>query len=220
MEITQTPFTLPRRALLAGLAALAPAQAFAALPASRKLAFAVFRNGTRIGEQVMSFGGSEAAPVVETSVDMTVKIGPVPVYRYRHRATERWAGGAFESLETTTNANGKAQKVSARREGGRVTIETEKTRLAAPDNAAPLTHWNSAALSRPLFNPQLGKLLKVSVSRGGAAPVKLASGASVSAVEWSVRGDAQIDNWYDTAGVWTALRGKLEDGSTMEYRRF
>ena len=32
-------------------------------------------------------------------------------------------------------------------------------------------------------------------------------------------GEAQIDNWYDEAGVWTALRGRLDDGSTMDYRR-
>ena len=36
---------------------------------------------------------------------------------------------------------------------------------------------------------------------------------------WAVRGDAEIDDWYDTDGSWAALKGKLEDGSTMEYKR-
>ncbi|MDO8324352.1 MAG: hypothetical protein Q7T23_15595, partial [Phenylobacterium sp.] len=60
--------------------------------------------------------------------------------------------------------------------------------------------------SGPLFNPQGGKILKVTVRRGGAN-------------HWAVRGEAEIDNWYDEAGVWTALKGKLEDGSRIEYRR-
>jgi hypothetical protein len=36
---------------------------------------------------------------------------------------------------------------------------------------------------------------------------------------WSVRGEAEIDDTYDESGVWTALRGKLKDGSMIEYRR-
>ena len=52
----------------------------------------------------------------------------------------------------------------------------------------------------------VGKLLKVTARR-------------VSVSHWTVRGEAEIDDFYDEAGVWTALKGKLEDGSRIEYRR-
>ena len=71
----------------------------------------------------------------------------------------------------------------------------------------------------PLFNPQTGKLLKLSVRQRGPETIILGDGRSLSAQRVSFTGDAQIDNWYDEAGVWTALRGRLDDGSTMEYRR-
>jgi hypothetical protein len=32
-------------------------------------------------------------------------------------------------------------------------------------------------------------------------------------------GESQIDDWYDSAGEWVALRGKVKDGSVLEYRR-
>lgn len=194
-----------RLILLGGLALAAPVPLRAGTPASRKLAFAVFRNGARVGEHHMAFSGDPASPTVTTDVQMLVKLGPVPVYRYIHHAVERWAGGAFASLETTTNGNGKLQKVSARRTESGVVIEGGKGRIIGPAGAAPFTHWNPEVFGKPLFNPQEGQMLKVTAVRKGAT--------------WSVRGEAEIDDTYDAAGVWTALRGKLKDGSTMEYRR-
>jgi hypothetical protein len=194
-----------RLILLGGLTLAAPHPLWAAPPASRRLAFAVFRNGTRVGEHHMAFSGDAASPTVTTDVQMLVKLGPVPVYRYIHHAEERWAGGAFSSLETSTNGNGKLQTVSARRTDSGLVIETGKSRVVGPANAAPFTHWNPEVFGKPLFNPQEGRMLKVTAARKGAT--------------WSIRGEAEIDDTYDAAGVWTALRGKLKDGSTMEYRR-
>ena len=197
---------IDRRLLLAaGLTAL-PGLGFAATPANRRLVFKVLRNGTQIGEHQMSFAGDPASPTVTTDVRMSVKLGPVPVFRYRHHAVERWTGGRFVSLETTTDSNGKAERVSARRTDGGVVIETAKGRTTGSAGLRPFTHWNPEVLSGPLFNPQGGKILKVTARRIGAN-------------HWAVRGEAEIDNWYDEAGVWTALKGKLEDGSRIEYRR-
>ena len=207
-----------RRVLLAASSLLLfPISAIGA-PASGKLAFAVFRNGVRVGDHTMTFAGAPGAMTVSTQVAMTVKLGPVPVYKYSHRAVEKWSGGKFASLETTTNGNGKIQKVTARRTDTGVTIEAGKGRVVAAATAAPFTHWNPAVLAGPLFNPQDGKILRVSARKGGREAVKTATG-SVNATRWSVTGDAQIDDWYDDAGNWTALKGKLEDGSMMEYRR-
>ena len=137
---------------------------------------------------------------------MVVRLGPVPIYRYRHHAVERWTGGRLASLDTTTNANGKAQTVTARPGEGGLVIETGKGRIVGPADAAPLTHWNTAAFAGPLFNPQEGKMLKVRTARAEAG-------------HWTIRGEAEIDDFYDPDGVWSGLRGKLKDGSTMEYRR-
>lgn len=199
--------SIRRRTLLAaGLGTLLPAPVLAAVPASGRLAFAVFRNGTKVGEHRMSFDGAAGDVAVTTEVEIVVRLGPVPVYRYRHQASERWAGGRFERLSTTTVANGSRKQVTATRGGSGVTIQGPAGRVQAPPAAAPLTHWNPQALDQPLFNPQEGKLLKVTVRRTGPG-------------RYAIRGDAEIDNTYDEAGVWRALRGKLEDGSTMEYRR-
>ena len=196
---------MARRELIVGAAGavLAPAVARAA-PSG--LGFQVFRNGARIGEHRMSFSGDAAARTVTTEVAMTVKLGPVPIFKYAHKAVERWAGGKWVSLETTTNSNGKRQSVSARAMDGFVQIEGPAGLVRGPADAVPLSHWNQASFGRPLFNPQEGKMLKVRCT-----PVKPG--------HWAIRGEAEIDDFYDPGGAWLALKGKLDDGSLMEYRR-
>src|SRR5688500_14765906 len=195
-----------RRELILGGAGLvlAPGAALAALP--NRLAFTVFRNGTKVGEHVIVFTGDDNARTATTNVAMTVKVGPVPVYKYKHTAIEKWVDGKWASIETTTNGNGKLTRASARQMGTYVALTGPGGASRGPANALPLSHWNQGNFGKPLFNQQEGKMLKVTVNQ-------------VRPGHWQVRGEAEIDDWYDASGNWLALKGKLEDGSTMEYKR-
>ena len=194
-----------RRELILGGAwlAMAPGAALAVPP---RLAFAVFRNGTKVGEHVIVFSGDDAARTATTNVAITVKVGPVPVYTYKHNAVEKWLDGKFASIDTSTNGNGKLTKASAKQMGTYVAISGPAGAVRGPANALPLSHWNQANFGKPLFNQQEGKMLKVICTQ-------------VKPGHWQVRGEAEIDDFYDASGNWMALKGKLEDGSTMEYKR-
>jgi hypothetical protein len=184
-----------------------------------RLAFAALRNGHKIGEQHMTFAEGDGL-TVRTEVEMTVKLGPLTLYRYRHDATERWRDGRFQGLDTRTMDNGKALQVSARREDDRVTITPAAGgALRAGKDALPFTHWNRAIARAPLFNPQDGKLLRESVAAPVSGSVMLADGTSRAAEGVAFRGDADIEDWYGGDGVWTGLTGRLKDGSLLEYRR-
>ena len=154
---------LSRRAVLAcGL--ILPLAPRLALAAPKNLSFAVFRNGSKIGEHHVNFTGDEANLTATTDATMTVKIGPVPVFKYHHHALEKHAGGVFASLETATTTNGKDEKVTAERNAGGVHMDCTygKTVLSADTN--PMNHWNEQIFSgAPLFNPQTDEFLKVKV---------------------------------------------------------
>jgi hypothetical protein len=96
---------------------------------------------------------------------MTVKVGPVPVYRYKHSAVERWANGRFQSVEATTNGNGKITKAAGRAAAGAVQISGPYGNVRGPADAVPLSHWNQASFGKPMFNQQEGKLLKITTTR-------------------------------------------------------
>ena len=200
-----TANALPRRAVLAGGLSL-PFRPSPSVAAPKTLSFAVFRNGVRIGDHQVSFAGEGETLTATAEAFLVVKLGPVPVYRYRHHAVETRVGGAFSTLVTATDSNGKAEKVSARRDGGVMRISCPAGDLTAPADLNPITHWNPAVFSGPLFNPQNGKLLKARATRAGAG-------------HWQIRGDTEIDDYYDDAGAWQSLKGKLDDGSMIEYRR-
>jgi hypothetical protein len=220
---------LDRRILLTtGLGALGsvftltPASAKpTALPSGGQLQFKVYRKGALLGEHAMTFTREAGQLVVQTHVDLLAKLGPVPLLHYQHEATERWTGDRFDSLQTTTTSNGKTQAVQAHRiDGGGLTIQpAEGAAYTARDGVLPLTHWNRQMMDAALFNPQDGKMLREQATARGAEAVQLADGRTVAATRYSLYGDSQIDDWYDSTGVWTALRGKIKDGSTLDYRR-
>ncbi len=211
---------LQRRAFLTGgLCALAAPGLAMAEPFPQRLAFTVLRNGKTIGQQSMTFETGDGL-TVRSVVEMTVKVGPISLYRYRHEATERWRGDLFHSLETRTDDNGKTLRVSARRDGDLIRIaQASGAEIVASAQALPFTHWNRRIAAAPLFNPQDGKLLKERGAPAGPGLITLADGSSRRAEAVVFRGDASIEDWYDQDGVWTALKGRLKDGSELEYRR-
>jgi hypothetical protein len=198
--------SMPRRAFLAG-GLLLPLMPRLALAAPKNLTFGVYRNGSHIGEHHVSFTGEDASLVATTDAVMVVKIGPVPVFRYHHHALERHASGVFASLETSTTTNGKDEHVVAERTSAGVHVDCPYGKNTFAADANPMNHWNEQIFSgAPLFNPQTGKLLKVRVAKVAPGHV-------------TIRGETEIDDFYDEAGVWQSLTGKLDDGSKVEYRR-
>lgn len=215
---------LTRRAFLAtglacGLSTPAAART-GGWPATGRLAFEVWRGKQRIGRHSLEFRGDDQDFTVAIDAEMVVKLGPVPVFRYRHQATESWRGGRFAELHSTTGSNGKREAIDAVRSSEGVVIRTlaGKTLSAVP-GSLPLTHWNREALLQPLFNPQTGAVVRKAVSRQDAQSVALADARTIPASRYTLTGDAQIVDWYDGAGVWAGLRGRAEDGSYIEYRR-
>jgi len=212
---------LTRRTLLAASfasASLGAARAQSSRPNGR-LVFAVWRNNSNIGRHSLTFSGGEQDFAVAIDAVMAVSLGPVPLFKYHHQATETWRGGQFVELQSHTTSNGKLESVSAVRGPDGVTIRTGAGVHAMPAAAMPLTHWNPRALQGPLFNPQTGAAMHESVSRQSGQTARMGDGRMAPATRYTLAGDAQIVDWYDANGTWVALRGKAPDGSFLDYRR-
>jgi hypothetical protein len=203
----EIPAKLSRRAIVAG-GLILPLMPSLARAAPGSLAFAVYRNGNHIGEHHVSFAGDGAGFTATTDAVMTVKIGPVPVFKYHHHAVERHADGmVFTALVASTSSNGKEERVEAERTGGGVRVDCTYGKTTLSADANPMNHWNREIFAGgPLFNPQTGKVVKVRIARPAPNHV-------------TIRGEAEIDDYYDDAGTWQSLTGKLDDGSKVEYRR-
>lgn len=184
-----------------------------------RLAFRVLRNDGQIGTHVLTFSTAGGMRVVRVATDIRVGLGPVTLYRYTHRAEERWARDRFEALDAETNDNGTSTRTTARREEEGLRVEgPEAGTYLAPAEALPMTHWTMRILETPLISPQSGKLLRPTVTRLGRDPVLTAAGA-IPAERFALRGDPDLDTWYDAAMAWAGLRLTARDGSTIRYER-
>ncbi|HEY7899602.1 MAG TPA: DUF6134 family protein [Caulobacteraceae bacterium] len=205
-----------RRYLLAGALALATPALGATLPAE---SFEVWRSGRRIGRRTIAFNG-QGGDIEATIEDViAVGLGPLILFRYHHQAREIWRGGAFSTLTSHTMTNGRREQVVAERTGAGVRVSGDKGAQWLPAEAAPLTHWNMAALKRPLFNPQTGAAMRERLVSSTPGRAQLAGGASLAATRCILSGEAAITDWYDQSGRWVGLRAKANDGSIVDYRR-
>lgn len=208
-----------RRGVLAGgilLAAPRPASASLPVPPARRLAFAIVRKGDSIGTHVLTFEPAGDRLTVNVAADIAVSLGPIVLFRYRHRATERWENGQVMSVDSETNDDG--TRVTARmwREGGPLLVESTGTpRYTAPPDASPATHWNRTMLNGPLINTQNGKLMRPTVTPLGTGTIP---GYNRPASGFSLRGDADLDTWYDSVPGWVGLRFNGKDGAEIRYQ--
>jgi hypothetical protein len=206
-----------RRALLTAAFAAVPGWASAAPP---DLRFDVLRDGRGIGHHVVTFRRDGDALLASTVVEIAIRLGPLVLYRYFHSVRETWRNGQFAMLDSDTDDNGTPHKVHAARAGDHVLVEaTEAPPRMLPAETIPLTHWNMLCMERPLFNPQDGVPVDSRIVARGEETVTLADGRMVRAARFSLAGKVALDDWYDDAHVWTALRSIGKDGSTIDYRR-
>jgi Family of unknown function (DUF6134) len=187
---------------------------------TKNLCFNVMRNGGRIGQHSIGFRAEGGILIASISLEIMVRLGPIPLFRYSQKVSETWRDGGFLTFESETDENGKRHRVRATRTAENVIVESSTTgRKVFGPQAIPLTHWNVLCMERPLFNPQDGASVPARVEARGDEVVALADGGKVQATRYSLLTKPVLDNWYDGERVWTALRTSGTDGSTIEYRR-
>jgi hypothetical protein len=157
---------------------------------------------------------------VHIVVDIVVRLGPLPLYRYNHSNIETWVGDTLQGFAATTNDNGTRKQVVARRENGPLMVEAGKLHYAAPLEAIGNTYWNPRTLKVPLIDTEEGRLLAPHVADQGVAPVQRADGRDITAQHYALSGDLAVELWYADAKPapnWVALALTGRDGSRITY---
>lgn len=172
--------------------ALAPSMASAA---DLDAAFDIIRKGDRIGFHAVNVEETgDGGFRVETRIEMKVKLGPVPVFRYKHISTELWRDGSLVSLESTTDNNGKEERLDVRREGDGLLIDGTRYKGEGPADAVPSSYWNKAIVStRTLLDTQNGRLIDVTVANLG----QTSSPTGAKAEQHRLSGSVDLNLWYD-----------------------
>ena len=206
---------VPRRAVLAlpglALAGLAlpgglAGPALAIPPGGYR--WRILRDGSPIGTHRVAVGVDGASRTAATDVEIVVRLAGFTVYRYTHSFTETWDGPRLVSLRSRSDRNGTPGAVTVRREGDALVVEGGPDgTVRLPGNAAPLSWWDPAVLTRPLFE----------VTTGRPEPTLAREGAANGASRWRLSASPNSEATYDAAGNWTGYATRGTDGSAVTY---
>ena len=176
------------------------------IPQSNALAFAVLRNGTKIGEQRLSFVRHGDALTVHNHVALRVLVLTVPVFHYAMAVTEHWSSGGFISAASQVNDDGRMLAVTVRRDPDSVFIErTGKPAYRAPAAALPFTHWNKAVIGNPLINMETGNTDHPHVAKLGWYNLPTLPSGSITARRYRLTGSVHLSDYYDEQDLWAGL---------------
>lgn len=158
-------------------------------------AFDIIRKGDRIGYHAVDIEEmADGAIRVETRIAMQVKLGPIPVFNYEHLATEIWRDGKLQSVESTTDNNGKDESLRALREGDTLNIDGTRYKGPAPGDAVPSSYWNKAIIkATTLLDTQNGRLIDVTIANLGETP----SPTGDLAEQHRLTGSVDLNLWYE-----------------------
>lgn len=158
--------------------------------------FTVLRDGAPIGTHRIRTEQAGDETRVSVDIDLRVKVAFITVYRYSHRNRETWRGGRLVAIDTRTDDNGTKQFVRGRATPAGFAVESSSGSRLLPADILPTSYWRPIPTDRTqLLDTQKGRILDVRVRREGAD--KLTAG--LSATRYAVRGDLDLDLWYDGA---------------------
>jgi len=203
-------------AAMLGLGA-APAGAQPALPGN--LVFRVLRNGTEIGTHRVSFSAAAGGRVmVQTRIELAMKLAFITAFRYRQEADELWQGDRVVWVKCRTDDDGDVTEVSGALNGSRFRLTGPAGIVTTrPDVFTSNSLWNARVVDhRALIDLQRGDEVDLAVRRVGEARVRAAA-AEVTAEHYQIE-TARIlaDLWHDTTGRWVKAMFKIR-GHTIEY---
>jgi len=174
-----------------------------------------------IGEHRFSIAaGQDAAEYTLISeAAFAVRMLGVTVYRYRHRAVERWRGDCLVALSSETDDDGQRSSVNAEQQGETFRVVTPAAQTAR-GCVMSFAYWNPALRGQHrLINAQTGRIEAVTVTPvedGSVGPGDRAQPAR----GWRISGPGRpIVVWYSAQGDWVGLDTTVDGGRQLSYRR-
>ena len=208
-----------RRLLIGLFAAFLPAATMAADTARDPLSYGIYRNDEQIGSSRVTFSRDGDRLMVETVIEIVVKVAYIPVYRQNELKREFWRNGVMVAYTADLDRNGTKSAVRAKANGTTLEAEGPAGKTKAPLGLMPSTYWSGDTVRQTkLLDSTTGAVANVAVTALGMGRAKTAKG-EVDAKYYRMTGDLVRELWYDTTGALVALRFKESGGSVIEYRR-
>ena len=163
----------------------------------------MFRNGNEFGTHVLTFERADDGQLsVTNDIDLTAKVGPITVYKYRHDSVETWEDGKLVSLTGKTRKEGDDLTVEAEASVAELQVAGSNFSGTVPTDIIPSSHWNSREVfSDAILSSEGGQVLDIQVENLGLETLTI-NDTELQATRFRLYSDLMVDLWYDAEGRW------------------
>ncbi|MEM7081448.1 MAG: DUF6134 family protein [Pseudomonadota bacterium] len=189
--------------------------------------FQVLLDNKPIGFHHFDLTETEGGKKVESRARFDVKLLFITAFKYRHQSVENWRDDCLESIEASTNSNGKQQTVSAAKQDDVLAIDSNKGNQTVDGCVQTFAYWNPSILdATQLLNSQTGDYVDIDIRDLGPDTVLLGD-TDVGARKYNIKSmkdyagkPVDILIWYDETNTeWLALESKAKGDRVLRYER-
>lgn len=180
--------------------------------------FSVKLDGDKIGYHRFELVDEGDQRRLRSEASFDVRFLFINALKYRHSATEVWAGGCLQEIETRTQSNGKKLAVSGATIDDRLVVDAGSEKSELGDCVMTFAYWNPEFLSQPrLLNSQSGEYLDVEVENLGSEPITVRGEDMQASVYRLTAKKLQLKLWYSPDNEWLALESVAKGGRIIRY---
>lgn len=180
--------------------------------------FNVFRGGVLVGKHKVTFTKLEEGRFrAVAQLELQVNFLSFPVYELQYKSNAVWQKGELESLNSTTNDDGKRFTINVIKKNG-LTVVSKNTQFQTDKNTLPTNHWNREVLrDNKVINTLTGELSSIHITNRGKEKI-YSMDKTILATKYEYSGDISTLVWYSDRGNWVKMKFKASDGSDIEYK--
>lgn len=138
--------------------------------------------------------------IVDTSVDIEVKLAFVPVFRLKADRREEWREGRLVEYSSVTRRNGEEIRVTGRANGNSFVIEGPNGTYTAPAGVFPTNPWTMDITKADMvMASESGRVFDATLAGGSEQTITIGD-RQIPTTHFEVVADTRHDLWFDPQG--------------------
>jgi hypothetical protein len=180
--------------------------------------FRVYLDEREIGHHHISLIRDGAQSRLLSRAEFDVTLLSIPLFSYRHEATELWDSDCLQRIVSTTDENGTEYHVQGAVQGAAFRLTTHAGDRVLPACISSFAYWDRDFLNRDrLLDPQTGEYLDIEVRYLGEQTIPV-RGRETRAHHYRLDTETSaIELWYSHQDHWLSLESSVDDGRRLRY---
>ncbi|WP_296695523.1 DUF6134 family protein [Thiocapsa sp. UBA6158] len=182
--------------------------------------FKVYLDQDPIGEHSFDIRALGEDAQVSSRASFDINFWIFTAYSYRHESRETWRDGCLQTIDASTDDNGKDYRVRGEDSGKSLALSVNGESRRLPGCVMTFAYWDRDFLKQDrLLNPQTGELVPVRVQPQGTESIRFGS-EDVAAARYKLSTDElELTLWYSDKHGWIGLESDTGKGKTLRYQR-